>query len=224
MRSLMCSHHREVVGDEQDTRCRAVLQVLHQVHHLRLDRDVERRHRLVGDHQSRLGGESARDADALALPARELVWIAERLIGGEPDFLEQPRHALGALVGAQVGTMHRERLGHDVAQRPAWIERRVGVLVDHLDLGADRSHGPAIERHQVDVLTRATAKVDRARGHLDQAQDALGDGGLAASRLADQSQRLALLDGERDTVDRLDLTRAPQQDAAVDRDSGWRGP
>ena len=43
---------------------------------LRLDRDVERRHRLVADDQIGIDGQRAGDADTLALPAGELVRIA----------------------------------------------------------------------------------------------------------------------------------------------------
>ena len=46
-----------------------------QVEDLRLDRDVERRRRLVGDQQLRLAGERHRDHRALAHAARELVRI-----------------------------------------------------------------------------------------------------------------------------------------------------
>ncbi len=53
-----------------------VLQVLEQVEDLRLDRDVERRDRLVADDQLRLERERAGDADPLALAARELVRVA----------------------------------------------------------------------------------------------------------------------------------------------------
>ena len=45
------------------------LQVQQQVDDLGLDRDVERRDRLVGDEQLGLDGERAGDADALALAA-----------------------------------------------------------------------------------------------------------------------------------------------------------
>ena len=47
-----------------------------QVHDLRLDGHVERGHRLVGHEQLGLEGERARDADALALAAREVVRVA----------------------------------------------------------------------------------------------------------------------------------------------------
>ena len=43
--------HREVVADEEVGDAEAVLQVLQQVQHLGLHRDVERAHRLVGDDQ-----------------------------------------------------------------------------------------------------------------------------------------------------------------------------
>src|SRR5262245_17768578 len=72
------AHHREVVRDEQVRELKPFLQVLEQVDDLALDRDVERRHRLVADDEARLERERARDADALALPARKLVRISLR--------------------------------------------------------------------------------------------------------------------------------------------------
>ncbi len=56
-------------------------QLEQQVQDLRLDRDVEGRDRLVGDHQARVGGERAGDADALALAAREGVREAVHELG-----------------------------------------------------------------------------------------------------------------------------------------------
>ena len=52
------------------------LEVLEQVEDLRLDADVERRHRLVADDQARVEDERAGDRDALALAAGELVGLA----------------------------------------------------------------------------------------------------------------------------------------------------
>ena len=71
----------------------SALQVAQQVQHLRLDRDVERRHRLVGDQQLRLQRERARDADPLALAAGELVRVAVVVLGVQPDRLHQLLHA-----------------------------------------------------------------------------------------------------------------------------------
>jgi hypothetical protein len=66
-------HHRQVVRDEQIGQPALALQVLHDVEHLRLHRHVERRGRLVADQELGLGGQRARDRDALALAAGELV-------------------------------------------------------------------------------------------------------------------------------------------------------
>ena len=63
----------EVVRDEDVRQVELVLEVVEQVDHLRLDRNVECRDRLVRHDQLRVEREGAGDADPLSLPARELV-------------------------------------------------------------------------------------------------------------------------------------------------------
>ena len=63
------AHHRQIVRDEQIREFELTLQVFQQIHDLRLDRNVERRHRLVAHDDGRLHGQRARDAHALALTA-----------------------------------------------------------------------------------------------------------------------------------------------------------
>ena len=72
----------------------SLLEVVEQVDDLGLDGDVERRHRLVEQHQPRPHGERAGEADALALAARELVRVAVQVLRPEADLLEQLAHAL----------------------------------------------------------------------------------------------------------------------------------
>ena len=48
------AHHREVVADEEQRKTKLLLQLHKQIDDLRLDRDVQSRHRLVAD--SQLGG------------------------------------------------------------------------------------------------------------------------------------------------------------------------
>jgi hypothetical protein len=87
------AHHREVVRDQHQARPNSALQFLEQVDHLRLHGDVERRDRLVADDQLRLGGERPRDADALALAAREFVRIALACSGRRPTRAAARRRA-----------------------------------------------------------------------------------------------------------------------------------
>ena len=52
-RSAICSHHAEIVADEEIGQVELAPQLHEQVEHLRLDRDVERGDRLVADQQLR---------------------------------------------------------------------------------------------------------------------------------------------------------------------------
>ena len=65
----------EVVCDEEEREPHPLLQVPQQVEDLRLNRDVERRRRLVGDEERGPAGKCQRDERALAQPARELMRI-----------------------------------------------------------------------------------------------------------------------------------------------------
>ncbi len=69
-------HDAEVVRDEEVGQPGVGLDVGEQLEHLGLDRHVEGARRLVADEQLGLGGQSPGDADALALAAGELRWLA----------------------------------------------------------------------------------------------------------------------------------------------------
>ena len=97
MRSHTWRTTRQVVRDEDDRQPELVLELREQVDDLRLDRDVERGDRLVGDDQLRLQRDRARDADALALAAGELVREAVVVLGVEADDVHELLHALLAL-------------------------------------------------------------------------------------------------------------------------------
>ena len=138
------AHHGQIVGDEQVGQTELLLQVLQQVDHLALDRHVERGHRLVADDHARLDRQRAGDADALALAARQLVRIAQRHVGIEADQLQQLGDARLDL-GLGQDLVHVHRLGDDLADGHARIERGVGILEDHLHLLAHRRHLVALE-------------------------------------------------------------------------------
>ena len=121
--------------DQQVGQGEARLQVDEQVDDLRLDRHVERGDRFVGDDQRRVEGEGAGQADALALAAAELVRIAPPQLGIEPDVREQLGDPRGAL-GLRADAMDDERLLDDRLDPHPRVERRVGVLEDHLHVRA----------------------------------------------------------------------------------------
>ena len=123
----------EVVADEQERQAELLLQVLQQVDDLRLDRDVERRDRLVADDEVGLGRERAGDADALALPAGELVRPAVHRVARQPHRVHQAPRPVSSRSAADRGEAEiADRLGQDVAHAHARVEARERVLEHHL--------------------------------------------------------------------------------------------
>src|SRR5207244_2883584 len=136
-----------------------------------------------------------RDADPLALAARELVREAVVVLRRKPDRLEQLLDLLltAALVPDAVD-LHR--VADDRPDALARVERRVRVLEDHLHLAPQRPQRPRAQ-----PADRGAAEDDVAGGGLEQPHNRPAEGRLAAARLADEPQRLAFGDGEADVVD-----------------------
>ena len=114
--------HGQVVRDEDEGQVEVGLEAPQQVQDLRLDRDVERRDRLVAHDQLRLQRKGARDADSLPLAARELVRVAVVVLGAQPDALEQladPRLRVTRRL------VDRVRRPDDLADGLARVQRRV---------------------------------------------------------------------------------------------------
>jgi hypothetical protein len=92
-----------------------------------------------------------------------------------------------------------KRLADDLPACHSRIERRVRILKDDVEVAPERPHPPPREMGDVCAL-----ESDRPVRRLEQAQDAVADGGLPASRLAHEAEELAGADRERDAVDRVD--------------------
>ena len=86
--------HRKIVGHEEQGQAQTLLELEEEIQHLRLHRDVQRGHRLVGHHEPGLGCQGPRDADPLALAARKRVRKAVHVLGAQTGQLEQRGHAL----------------------------------------------------------------------------------------------------------------------------------
>ena len=82
-------HHRQVVGNKQISDVSLFLQIIQQIENLRLDRDIQRRDRLIADDEIGIERQSAGDADALPLAAGKFVRISAGIRGIKPDALQQ---------------------------------------------------------------------------------------------------------------------------------------
>ena len=205
-------HDREVVADEQQGQAELALQPHQQVDDLRPDRDIERRYRLVADDQPGPQDHRARDADALALTAGELVRIAVdhmRRQAGSGQHVPDARPDLGSV---EVRLVRDQRLGDDVAYGHARTERGKRVL-EH-DLHAAPLLAQPFRVESREVLAEPD---DAARARLDQTEHGAAECRLAAAGFADDAERLAGMQLEAYAIDRLERHKAPPQQAA-DRD------
>src|SRR5207249_8322920 len=122
---------------------------------------VERRHGLVGDDELRPQREGACDADPLALAAGELVREAVVVLRRESDRLEELLDALLA-VALVADAVDLHRTADDRADALPRVERRIGILEDHLHLAPQRPQRPRAE-----AADRRAAEADVAGGRLE---------------------------------------------------------
>jgi len=95
-RGQLCDH-RQTVRDQHQRQREFALEPREQFENLRADGNIERRDRLVRNHQLGTQDQRARDPDALALPAGKFVRVAIERLGTESDHGENFRGAGAAL-------------------------------------------------------------------------------------------------------------------------------
>ncbi len=188
--------HVQVVRDEHVGERALQLQLEQEIEHLGLHGLVERGDRLVEHQQLGIEHQRARDVDALALAAAQLVRVPATVeTRVEPDAPQQRAGALAGL-GARA-TVHEQAEGHRILDGQARVERRVGILEDQLHVAAQALHarrpgGPHI----------LAGEDQGPRIRLDQSENQPGQCRFPAAGLADDTQRLARIDVERHVVDR----------------------
>src|SRR5687768_3060841 len=108
--------------------------------------------------------------------------------------------------------MNDPRFGDNLLDPHAWIQRRVGILEDHLYPPADNLQVSRVRSKDI-----FTVKQRLAGARLLQTHQGAGHGRLAAAALADQPQRFTFVNREIDAIDGLNGTGAlPQPQAAAD--------
>ena len=171
---------REIVGDEDVGDAELLLLLHHQLEDVVADGDVEGGDGLVGDDHVGVEHGGAGDADALPLPAAELVRVAVQVLGRrtQPGLADRLDDLLFLLAFARAHAVDLERLGDDVEDRLLGIDGVVRVLEDDLRLLA------VLAQLLARVLAHRLALVEHvAAGGLLQAQEGAAGRRLAAPRL-----------------------------------------
>ncbi len=171
-----------------------------------MHRDVERGGGFVGNDQLRLAGQRHGNHGALAHAAGELVRI-----GAEPALRLGDLHLAEQFAGnAERGfpwhaLVQVDGLGNLLSHRERRVHRRHRFLEDHRDpVAANRPHARRAQLEQVLAIEQDLAGFDAPRRAGDQAEDGQRGHALPRAGLADDGQRLAGGDVERDLVHRRD--------------------
>ena len=185
------SHHGQVVRDEDVREVELRLERAEQVEDLRLNGDIQRRDRLVADDQLRIQRQSACDPDPLPLAPRELVRIAARVLGAQPDDLQELSDAESRLF---------------FFETPPWIAKGWSTICSTDFRGLSEAYGSwkiicisrrsrAAPRLEMPVMSRPSNRMD-PRGRIDEPQHEPGRRRLPAAGLADDPERLASMSPE----------------------------
>src|SRR5438093_437689 len=183
--------------DEQIGQLQFPLEIVEEVQDLCLDRHIEGRDRFVAHDQLRSERQRPSHTDPLTLAPREFVREPVVMLGVESDELHQFLNLALDLVASD-DLVEMERRPDDASDGLPGVERRVRILEDHLHLAADLA-----ERLALQVRDVLPVEGDPSLARLVQACDHPGEGGLAASGLAYESDRLRRIDLEVDAVDRV---------------------
>ena len=129
--------NREVMRDEEKRQTAFRLESEKQIENLFLQRHIERRGRLIRDHEVRVTGKRHRDHAALFLPAgkleRERVHAFLRFRNADPA--EPGDLFLGFLLSFQP-KVPGEHFANLIPDRHHGVKRRGGLLEDHSDPAA----------------------------------------------------------------------------------------
>jgi hypothetical protein len=198
-------HDAEVVGDEHDRHPVLLAQAAHELEDLRLDRDVERGGRLVGDQQVGVGRERHGDHHALAHAAGQLVRILLGAPSGVGD-ADEAEHLDGAVPRLALGPggVLLDGLRDLLPAGEHRVQARHRLLEDHAHLVAtDVAHLGVVPAQQILAVEQDLAVDDLPRA-LDEPHDRQARDALPAAGLADDAERLSMADLEGHAIDGFD--------------------
>jgi hypothetical protein len=202
----------EVVRDEDQRRVLLRNEFAQQIQNLRLDRDVERSRRLVGDQELRLTGERHRDHRPLPHAARELMRVVTeaRVRLRNSDTVEELCRPRVCSLAGHV-EVRLERLPDLTSDRQHGIQRRHRILEDHRDLATADATQRAVALPDEVLPLEQRAAIGDAPVAREQPEDRQRSHALPAAGFANDPERLASGDLESDAVHGVDRSAASRE-------------
>lgn len=142
--------HADVVADEQIRQVQTVAQIKKQVDDLRLNGDIQRRHRFITDDDFGIDRQRPCDADPLALPSGKLMRIAVQcvLLQSNPiERLDRERTRLRPLDQP----MGDGGFGDCIENALTWVQCGGGILENHLNAETGSSVLTCLVHHRLAV-------------------------------------------------------------------------
>ena len=196
------THHRKVMGDKHISKIHALLKIHQKIQDLRLNRNIQRRNRLVTDHKLRIQDQSPGDADSLAAAAVQLVGISHIETPGKTHGLHHLIDLLINLGSIFADLIDQQRLRNQLPDRHTAVQARIGVLEDHLDLWPNLLHFPLGKSRNIFSLKKDLPGCGRF-----QAEKRPSQRGFSAAGLSHHAHRLSLRDTEIHIVHRMEKSR-----------------
>ncbi len=183
-------HDPEIVTDQQDGRSALGGELVKQLEHLGLYRDIEGCSRLVGDQECRPKRQRDRNEDALAHSAAELVRVAIQLIAWprDADGAQKLCRAVSRLAPSHV-LVGPEGLDNLLADRQNRVKPAHWVLRDERYLlPSEAAHLAVAQPDQVTVAEPDLAGDNLRRGTWQEAKDGQARHAFARTGLPDEAE------------------------------------
>lgn len=193
------AHHREIMADKQEGQLTGGVQFAEQLQDFSLNGNIERRDRLVGHEQIRIQCECPGNADALALPATEFVWIAKSKIGFQTNRFKESSHHFKPFRPRSAYAVDGQDIDYRIAHLQTRIERSIGILKNHLNLLSIGFQSPALVHGNI-----AAFEDDFSGGWNFELYDRLAQRAFAAATFADQTKDFAGTDMHRHILHGMD--------------------
>ena len=122
------------MGNKQIRSTCLLLNILHQVYHLRLNRNIQRRNTLIRNNQLRVHDQRTGNADTLSLSAGKLMRVSCRMLRSKTNLCQNGFDLLLSLLFALVHMMDIKTLTQNIPNFFSGIQRCHRVLENHLHL------------------------------------------------------------------------------------------
>jgi len=189
--------HRQVVRDKDVRQPQFLLQIHHQVQHLRTHGNVQRGDGFIGDHHVRVKHQTAGDSNTLTLAAGKHVRVAIVMLGFKADFRHHRQRFFTTLLFAERG-VDQQRLFQNLPHFLTRVQRTIRVLEHNLDFLPTQFLRLRIVPEQILPLI-IQFSAGRRFNHRQQAAQR----GFPAAGLAHDRQRFTALKGERYAIQRF---------------------